>query len=164
MNFDFVQLEKVSYVVDLAISKLKTGIPRSSRMDKGIIITEITYKASRSSGAGGQHVNKVSTKVDLSFDIARSQAFSEEEKARLLEKLRGKLTKEGILQIQCQETRSQSKNKKVAIERLFETLTNALIIPKRRKKSRPSKAVKEKRLKSKRMQSEKKANRKQIRY
>jgi len=133
-------------------------------MDKGIIVNEIIFKASRSSGAGGQHVNKVSTKVELSFDIEKSLAFSDEEKGRLLEKLKTNFTKEGLINIQSQATRSQSKNKKVAIDKLFELLENALIVPKKRKKTRPSKAVKENRLKSKRINSEKKQNRRKIDY
>lgn len=131
-------------------------------MDKQVILEEINFKASRSSGAGGQHVNKVSTKVDLSFDLLNSKAFTDFEKERLLEKLKGKLTKEGILQIQCQETRSQLKNKKVATQRLLDELKAALVVPKRRKKSKPSKAAKEKRLKSKKHLSDKKVGRRKI--
>lgn len=131
-------------------------------MDKQAILEEINFKASRSSGAGGQHVNKVSTKVDLSFDLLQSKAFTEFEKERLQEKLKGKLTKEGILRIQCQETRSQLKNKKIAIQRLLDELTAALVVPKRRKKSKPSKAAKEKRLKSKKRLSDKKLGRRKI--
>ena len=128
-------------------------------MDKSTILLEIKYKAVRASGAGGQHVNKVSTKVELTFDLNNSRAFSQEEKDRLIERLKAKLSKEGLLILQSQDSRSQLKNKKDATSKLFKLLLDALIIPKKRKKTRPSKKAKEKRLQSKKIQSEKKANR-----
>lgn len=131
-------------------------------MDKQAIKREISFKTSKSSGPGGQHVNKVSTKVELLFDIEQSIAFTPEEKARLLLKLQKRINKEGMLIIQSQSTRSQSKNKKDAEEKLYQTLESALIVPKRRKKTRPSKQVKEKRLKSKKINSMKKVNRRKI--
>ncbi len=131
-------------------------------MDKAIIRNEIKYKAVRASGAGGQHVNKVSTKVELSFDLAKTNAFTIEEKIRLLEKLSNKLNKEDILIIQSQDSRSQLKNKKDAEDKLLKVLSAALFVPKKRKKTLPSKKMKENRLRSKKIQSDKKANRSRI--
>lgn len=128
-------------------------------MDKALIIQELQFKAVRSSGAGGQHVNKVSTKIELSFDLSNSKAISDIEKERLLVKLENRLTKENVLLMQCDESRSQHKNKQLVIKRLLETLKNALIVPKKRKKTKPSRAAVEKRLKAKKKSSQKKANR-----
>ena len=128
-------------------------------MDKSIIHSEVKYKAIRSSGAGGQHVNKVSTKVELTFDLANSAAFRPNEKERLFKKLEHKLTSNGLIVIQSQESRSQLKNKKVALAKLIAMLENALIVPKRRKKTLPSKQILAKRMKAKKIQSEKKLNR-----
>ena len=118
-------------------------------MDKSIILSEIKFKAVRASGAGGQHVNKVSTKVELTYNLKESKAFSNEEKSRLFEKLGNKLTKDGFLIIQSQDSRSQLKNKKTAEAKLFRSLKDALIVSKRRKKTLPSKKAREKRLLSK---------------
>ncbi len=128
-------------------------------MDQVLIIQELQFKAVRSSGAGGQHVNKVSTKIELSFDVSRSKALSDSEKERLLLKLENRLTKEKMLLMQCDESRSQHRNKELVIKRFLETLENALRVPKKRKKTKPSKAAVEKRLKAKKKSSEKKAYR-----
>ncbi|WP_430682185.1 alternative ribosome rescue aminoacyl-tRNA hydrolase ArfB [Maribacter halichondriae] len=105
-------------------------------MDKERVLQELQFKAVRSSGAGGQHVNKVSTKIELSFNLENSNALTEQERARLLLKLGNRLTKENVLLLQCDESRSQHKNKELVIKRLFEILENALKIPK--KEERPS--------------------------
>lgn len=128
-------------------------------MDKGQIIKELQFKAVRSSGAGGQHVNKVSTKIELSFDVERSGGLSEEEKRRVLLKIGNRLTKENRLLLQCDESRSQHKNKALVIKRVFELLEQALKKPKKRKKTKPSKSAIEKRLQSKKKTAQKKANR-----
>jgi ribosome-associated protein len=128
-------------------------------MDQILIIQELQFKAVRSSGAGGQHVNKVSTKIELSFDVPSSNALSNAEKERLFLKLENRLTKEHILLLQCDESRSQHKNKELVIKRFLKTIKNGLSVPKKRKKTRPSKASVEKRLKAKKKSSEKKANR-----
>jgi ribosome-associated protein len=128
-------------------------------MDQILLIQELQFKAVRSSGAGGQHVNKVSTKIELSFDVPSSRALSDNEKERLFLKLENRLTKENVLLLQCDESRSQHKNKALAIKRFLETLKNALRVPKKRKKTRPSRASVEKRLQSKKKSSQKKANR-----
>ena len=128
-------------------------------MDIVLITQELQFKAVRSSGAGGQHVNKVSTKIELTFDVSGSNALSDSEKERLFSKLENRLTKENVLLMQCDESRSQHKNKERVIKRLLETLKNALRVPKKRKKTKPSRSSVEKRLKSKKKSSEKKANR-----
>lgn len=124
------------------------------------IIQELQIKAVRSSGAGGQHVNKVSTKIELVFDIMNSSGLSDTEKERISEKLAHRLTKENTLLLQCDETRSQHKNKDLAIKRLLDLLGQALVVPKKRRKTKPSRSSIEKRLKSKKEAAQKKANRK----
>ncbi|MBQ0786716.1 MAG: aminoacyl-tRNA hydrolase [Oceanihabitans sp.] len=124
------------------------------------LISELNYKAIRSSGAGGQHVNKVSSKIELTFNLENSQVFNEEQKERLKSKLNTRLTKENVLIIQCGESRSQHKNKKLAIQRFLQIIREGLVVPKKRKPTRIPRAVKIRRLKSKRSNSEKKTNRK----
>ena len=129
-------------------------------MDQDQILKEVVFKAVRSSGAGGQHVNKVSTKVILLFDLKESDALTTEEKEQLKRSIGGSLTKEGVLIIQSADTRSQLKNRKLAEEKLIQTLTNGLIKKPKRKKTKATKASKEKRLKSKKLLSQKKQSRK----
>lgn len=128
-------------------------------MDKEQLLQELRFKAVRSSGAGGQHVNKVSTKMELAFDAFSSQALSAIEKERIYLKLGNRLTKEKILLLQCDESRSQHKNKELAKQRLLDLLGKALAVPKKRKKTKPSRSAIEKRLKSKLKKAQKKANR-----
>ena len=129
-------------------------------MDKEKIISEVTFKAVRSSGAGGQNVNKVSSKVVLTFDLNASQSLSEEEKELISHKLKSKLTLENILILNCDEDRSQLKNKEIVTKRFLEIITKALIIPKTRKPTKIPRSVIEKRLKNKASNSEIKQNRK----
>lgn len=128
-------------------------------MDKTKIIQELQFKAVRSSGAGGQHVNKVSTKIELFFDLDNSNALTETEKERISLKLAHRLTKENMLLLQCDESRSQHKNKDLAIKRFLEVLENALIVPKKRRKTKPSRGAIEKRLQNKKKAAQKKVNR-----
>ena len=128
-------------------------------MDSDKIINELQYKAVRSSGAGGQNVNKVSSKVVLSFDFRQSNALSEEEKAIAETKLETRLTNDGILILNCDEDRSQLKNKEIVTKRFLEIIKNALLIPKVRKKTKVPKSVIKKRLKDKKNLSEIKQNR-----
>lgn len=128
-------------------------------MNREGIIQELKFKAVRSSGAGGQHVNKVSSKVELTFDLENSMALTDLEKNRLLKKLSSKLSKENILLMQCEETRSQHKNKELVIKKLLETLEANLVVPKRRRKTKPTRSAIEKRLKSKKKAALKKLNR-----
>ena len=124
-------------------------------MNSNIVLEEISYKSVRSSGAGGQHVNKVASKVMIHFNITISKAFLEEEKERLLHRLSNKLSKEGVLVLSCSETRSQHKNKEIVTKRLLNLLRTNLEIKPRRKKTKRSKASIIKRLQNKRSQSQK---------
>jgi len=128
-------------------------------MNKENLIKELKFKAVRSSGAGGQHVNKVSSKVELIFDLFSSMEFSEEEKELLQKNLKTKLTKDLVLLLQCDESRSQHKNKELVIKRFFEIITNALKVPKKRKATKPSKSSIRKRLEKKKKHAFKKASR-----
>ena len=136
----------------------------SFKMNKEGIYKELQFKAVRSSGAGGQHVNKVSSKVALTFDIAQSESLSEREKILLLKNLSNRLTKEGILQLSSSESRSQHTNKEKVTKRLFHLLNRGLIVPKKRKPTTISRAQKQKRLNQKRKQSEKKGLRKKPKF
>lgn len=129
-------------------------------MDKEKIISELSFKAVRSSGAGGQNVNKVSSKVVLTFDLLNSEALSDEEKERSIKKLKSKLTLEGILILNCDEDRSQLKNKAIVIKRFLEIIEKSLVVPKERKPTKVPKSVIEKRLKDKSTTAEVKQNRK----
>jgi len=115
---------------------------------------------SRSSGPGGQHVNKVSTKVELRLNIPDSNLLDDEQKAILLQKLKNKITQTGDLIITSQISRSQLKNKEAVIEKFFITLENALKPIKKRKPTKPTKASQEKRLEEKKKKSDKKDLRK----
>jgi len=128
-------------------------------MNKDLVLQELKFRAVRSGGAGGQHVNKVSTKVELTLNLVSSKAFNESEKERLYKKLNKRITTENKLLVQCDESRSQHKNREIAEDRLLKLIEEALKIPKRRKKTSPSKASVEKRLKSKRVVAKKKTSR-----
>ena len=127
--------------------------------DKAALLQEVTFKAIRSSGAGGQNVNKVASKVELVFNLTESLIFNDALKERLFNKLQNRLTKEGVLLLQCDESRSQHKNKELVIKRFFELIKNGLVVPKKRIPTKIPRAVIKKRLKSKRNLSDKKANR-----
>ena len=128
-------------------------------METEKIISELQYKAVRSSGAGGQNVNKVSSKVVLSFDLKNSQALSEEEKALLENKLASRLTSEQILILNCDEDRSQLKNKAIVTKRFLDIITEGLYVPKIRKATKIPKSVIRKRIKDKKSLSDLKKNR-----
>lgn len=129
-------------------------------MDKSIIISEFSFKAVRSSGAGGQNVNKVSSKVVLTFDLINSKGLNDDEKALLQAKIATKLAQEGVLILTSEEDRSQLKNKEKVIKKCFKLLENALVVPKERKETKIPRAVKEKRLNAKKVMSVLKQNRK----
>jgi ribosome-associated protein len=124
------------------------------------LIQELQYKAVKSSGAGGQNVNKVSSKVVLTFDLNKSIALSEEEKELVLSKLASRLTLENILILNCDEDRSQLKNKAIVTKRFLEIIKNALFVPKIRKPTKIPKSVIRKRIKDKKNTSEMKNSRK----
>lgn len=128
-------------------------------MDLQSLLPEVTYKAIRSSGSGGQHVNKTSSKVELHFNIDTSQVLQDDQKEWLKKNLQSRLTKDNELILQCDESRSQHKNKTLVTERFLKLIEKGLLKPKKRKKTKVPKSVKIKRLKSKRKHSEKKANR-----
>ena len=121
---------------------------------------ELSFKTSRSSGSGGQNVNKVETSVTVLWKVEDSAVFTESEKERILLKLKNKINAEGILQTTVSESRTQLQNKKIATERIQELVNKSLIVPKKRIATKPSRAKVEKRLESKKKLSEKKENRK----
>ena len=121
--------------------------------------SELDVRVSRSSGAGGQHVNKTSSRVEIFWNIPASRALSEEEKAGVLERLASKLTTEGSVRIVASDMRSQSRNRDLAEERLAELVRRALVVPKKRRPTRPTRASKEARLEGKKRQSHKKRER-----
>ena len=128
-------------------------------MEKDKLISELQFKAVRSSGAGGQNVNKVSSKVVLSFDLKNSNAISDEEKILLETNLSSRLTNDLILILNCDEDRSQLKNKEIVVKRFFSIIEKGLYIPKIRKATKIPKSVIRKRLKDKKTLSETKKNR-----
>jgi ribosome-associated protein len=129
-------------------------------MDKEILLKELNYKAIRSSGAGGQNVNKVSSKVVLSFDLENSNGLTVNEKIYLKEKLNSRLTQEFILILNCDEDRSQVKNKSIVTKRFLKIIEKGLTKPKIRRATKATKASKERRLKTKKTTSITKQNRK----
>ena len=131
-------------------------------MKPAIVTSELNFKAVRSSGAGGQNVNKVSSKIVLIYDVATSQGLDEEEKILLYSKLKTKISQENLLILTCDEDRSQFKNKKIIIKRFFEMLEKALAKPKVRKATKISKGANEKRIQEKKKAGEIKAGRKKL--
>lgn len=129
-----------------------------------LLLTELHFKAVRSSGAGGQNVNKVSSKVILTFNIINSQALSEKEKELLNNKLVSKLSSENVLILNCDEDRSQLRNKEIVTKRFLKLIKNALIVPKKRKATKIPRSVIEKRIKAKRNLSEIKQNRRKPQF
>ena len=121
--------------------------------------SELDVRVSRSSGAGGQHVNKTSSRVEIFWNIAASRAIGEEQRARLLEKLASRITTDGSIRVVASDLRSQSRNRELAEERLADMVRRALIVPRKRKATKPTRAAKEARLDSKKRQSHKKRER-----
>ncbi len=121
--------------------------------------SELDVRVSRASGAGGQHVNKTSSRVEIFWSIPESRALSEEQRSRLVEKLASKLTTEGSIRVVASDMRSQSRNRDLAEERLADLVRRALIIPKKRRATKPTRAAKEARLESKKRHSTKKRDR-----
>jgi ribosome-associated protein len=124
------------------------------------IISEVQYKAVRSSGAGGQNVNKVSSKVVLTFEIDPSQGLRDEEKELLKVNLSSRLTTDFVLILNCDENRSQFRNKEIVTKRFLEVIKKGLEVPKIRKQTKIPKSAIRKRLKNKNNASQIKQNRK----
>ena len=124
------------------------------------LVSELKFKAVRSSGSGGQHVNKVSSKIELQFDLVGSTVLNLDQKRRLTESLKNRLTKDEVLILQCDESRSQHKNKTLVIQRFLALIEEGLHVKKKRKPTKIPKSVKAKRKQEKQKQSAKKANRK----
>ena len=123
-------------------------------MEIQTILSELKYKAVKSSGAGGQNVNKVSSKVVLTFDLQNSQGFSEEEKLLLEANLCNRLTTDLLLILNCDEDRSQLKNKEIVTKRFLDIIKKGLYVPKERKPTKIPKSVIRKRIKDKKNVSE----------
>jgi ribosome-associated protein len=120
---------------------------------------ELDVRVSRASGAGGQHVNKTSSRVEIFWNIAASRALNDDQRVRLLDKLSSRLTTEGSIRVVASDMRSQSRNRDLAEERLVELVRRALIVPRKRKPTRPTRAAKEARLETKKRHSNKKRER-----
>ena len=127
--------------------------------DRDSIQKELKFKTSRSSGSGGQHANKVSTKVELLFDLKGSLVLTPEQKLRFTMMYGNRLTKHGVLSLTCDETRSQLRNKEIVQNRFFSLLDVGLVLPKKRKTTQIPRAVKKKRFNDKKRRSATKQNR-----
>ncbi len=139
----------------LQMSDIKENILTGRDFD-----AELVFSASRSSGPGGQHVNKVSTRVELRFDVLSSKLLTHEEKNIIMSKLANKITQEGMLVLNSQSERSQYDNKSKVTENFYKLVIKALTPVKKRKPTRPTPISKEKRLETKRMLANKKNRRK----
>ncbi len=134
---------------NLLVVNESLSIPRS----------ELDVRVSRSSGAGGQHVNKTSSRVEIFWNVLGSRALDEDQRARLVGKLSSRLTGDGSIRVVASDMRSQTRNRELAEERLADLVRRALIVPKKRRATRPTRASKEARLESKKRHSTKKAER-----
>jgi ribosome-associated protein len=121
--------------------------------------SEFVFRTSRSGGAGGQNVNKLSTKVQIDFSISDSALLTEREKQILLEKLDNKLTTDGVLQVMAQTERTQLGNKRIALHKMYVLLNKCFVERKKRKATKPTRSSVEKRLLSKKKEAKRKADR-----
>jgi ribosome-associated protein len=129
-------------------------------VDAVLLKSELSYKYVRSSGSGGQHVNKVSSKAELYFNLEESSIFNEIEKQKLSEFLNNRLNKDGVVVLACDESRSQFRNKAIVTQRFINLIEEGLKEQKKRRPTRIPRSAKRKRLNNKRINSEKKVNRK----
>jgi ribosome-associated protein len=132
------------------------------RVNESILIprSELVMRASRSSGAGGQHVNKTSSRIEISWNIAESRAVTDEQRSQLLSRLSSRLSDEGAIRVVASETRSQLRNREAAEQRLADTVAKALVIRKKRKPTRRPRSADEARLAEKKKHSDRKRERK----
>ena len=121
--------------------------------------SELTYRATRAGGPGGQHVNKSSTRIELTWNVETSRALTDDQRNRLRDKLGGRMDVDGDIRVVASDSRSQTQNREEAERRLADLVRRALIVPKKRRKTRPSLSSVEKRLRTKRKTSEKKRDR-----
>jgi len=135
------------------------------RVQPGLLIpeTELSESYSRAGGPGGQHVNKVATRATLRWNIAASGALRSSQRDRLLEKLKSRLTTEGVLVVHASSSRSQSANRQEARERLAELIRAALVVQRKRRATRPTRASRERRLSDKKRKGDRKRGRQRYR-
>ena len=120
---------------------------------------EVTFRASRAGGPGGQHVNTSSTRIELLWDLTHSSAVSEDERARLLQKLAARLDASGMIRVVASDRRSQSQNREAAADRLATIVRQALVVPRKRRATRPTAASREQRINEKKRRGERKRDR-----
>ena len=124
---------------------------------------ELSFRASRAGGPGGQFVNKVSTRIEVRWNVRTTRALDDAQRARVIHKLASRLDGEGYLRVVASDTRSQLRNKEAARARLVEAVDKALVIPKARRPTKTPKAAKQKRLDTKRLRGQLKASRRPVR-
>jgi ribosome-associated protein len=124
-----------------------------------IPLSELRFQMSRSSGPGGQNVNKLNTRVQMWWDLRESTALPEDVRGRFLAQNATRLTKEGSLQLDCQEFRTQLANRKACLDELSELIRRALVRPKKRRPTKPTRGSQERRLQAKRERSRQKSSR-----
>ena len=131
------------------------------RVNESVVIPrdELVARASRSGGAGGQHVNTSSTRVEIVWNVAASRALTDEQRERVLQKLSSRLDGERNLRVVASDRRSQRQNREAAEDRMADLVRQALVVPKKRRPTKPGRAAKQARLDSKRRLSEKKRER-----
>ena len=136
---------------------------RGIRVNASVFIpaTELEVRASRSGGPGGQHVNTSSTRIEVVWNVRSSAALNDAQRARLIEQLSSRLDAAGNIRIVSSETRSQRQNREIAEERLGTTIRGALVIPRKRRKTKPTRGAVERRLAEKKKHSGKKSERRQ---
>lgn len=135
--------------------------PKGIDVVAGLVIphSELIVRASRSSGAGGQHVNKTSSRVEIVWNIAQSRVLSDEQRTRLATRLASRLSEEGAIRVVASDTRSQLRNRATAERRLAETIARALVVQRRRRPTKRPRAANEARLTEKKKHSHKKRER-----